>query len=224
MSDTPKLPQSVVLTAQGLSCERDERLLFEAVGFELKSGQALRIGGANGSGKTTLLRGLVGLNIYLEGQFQWLVADRTPFLYMGHRPGISGHLTVLENLLFLAASHGLSPTDDALLQALTAVELDRFDDSLGNQLSAGQQRRVMLALLHLPDVPLCWVLDEPFTALDRQGVARLETHLANHCSQGGSVLFSTHHEPDSLPYRTLWLGPEAAYADAELDGLVEVRA
>lgn len=224
MSVKPAKPPSVVLTTRALSCERDERRLFHDVDFTLMRGQALRVGGANGSGKTTLLRGLVGLNIYLEGQFDWVEAERTPFLFMGHRPGISGHLTVLENLTFLASAHGLAPSTETLMQALAAVSLERFDDSLGHQLSAGQQRRVMLALLHVSDVPPCWVLDEPFTALDRHGVAELENHLATHCHQGGSVLFSTHHEPAHLPYETLWLGPEPAQPAVELDGVEEVRA
>lgn len=200
-------PQSAAcLRVTDLSCERDERDLFEGLEFTLYSGEALRIAGPNGSGKTTLMRGLVGLNMYLQGNLEWHRPGATPYLFMGHKPGISAQLTVWENLGFLARLRGLSPDANALAQALDAVALGPFDDSLGHQLSAGQQRRVMLALLYLPGLPPCWVLDEPFTALDRQGAAALELHLSAHCAAGGSVIFSTHHEPQELVFRTLMLG------------------
>ncbi|MEX1058420.1 MAG: heme ABC exporter ATP-binding protein CcmA, partial [Natronospirillum sp.] len=164
----------------------------------------------NGSGKTTLMRGLVGLNLYLEGEVDWYQDGPAAYLYMGHRAGISAHLTVLENLVFLAQIRGLQPSPKALQYALEAVALAPFDDSLGHQLSAGQQRRIMLALLHLPGLPGCWVLDEPFTALDKQGAAALEAHLARHCARGGAVIFSTHQEPLALNFWTLELGVAAA--------------
>ena len=41
------------------------------------------------------------------------------------------------------------------------------------RMSAGQKRRVGLARLFVESCPL-WILDEPFTAIDRQGVAELE--------------------------------------------------
>lgn len=210
MTSRDETTSTVRLRTSALSCERDQRQLFDGVSFSLAAGSALRVGGPNGAGKTTLLRGLVGLNIYLDGEVHWSMSDPLPYLFLGHRPGISAQLTVLENLNFLARLRGLAPTNRQLMSALSAVSLDRFDDSFGNQLSAGQQRRVMLALLYLPSIPDCWVLDEPFTALDREGVMALEQHLASHCAAGGSVLFSTHHEPTQLPYDTLWLGTSSA--------------
>ncbi len=192
-----------VLRARNLLCERDDRVLFRQLDLTLKSGEALRVAGRNGSGKTTLMRGLVGLNIHLEGEVTWRQADATPWLYIGHRPGISAHLTVLENLRFLARLRGLVPAPADLERALSAVQLQHFDDSPGQQLSAGQQRRVLLALLYLPQLPSCWVLDEPFTALDREGVQTLEAHLGAHCAAGGSLLFSTHHEPQGFAHATV---------------------
>lgn len=64
-----------------------------------------------------------------------------------------------------------------------------------------------LARLYL-DAPPLWILDEPFTALDKQGVAQLETHLAGHCQRGGMVVLTTHHSLQQMPagYRELDLG------------------
>ena len=53
-----------------------------------------------------------------------------------------------------------------------------------------------------------WILDEPFTALDKHAVAELEAHLARHCEQGGMVVLTTHHQLAHTPagYRELLLG------------------
>ncbi|PBP95015.1 heme ABC transporter ATP-binding protein CcmA, partial [Pseudomonas congelans] len=72
-------------------------------------------------------------------------------------------------------------------------------------------RRVALARLYLPG-PRLWLLDEPFTALDRQGIEQLENHLAGHCEQGGMIVMTTHHSLSRLPagYRDLDLGQWSA--------------
>ncbi|WP_348519634.1 ATP-binding cassette domain-containing protein, partial [Blastococcus sp. CT_GayMR20] len=76
------------------------------------------------------------------------------------------------------AALGRRPQHTAVTAAaLAAVGLRGFEDVPCHTLSAGQQRRVALARLHLAGPPL-WILDEPFTALDKQGVAQLEAHLA----------------------------------------------
>ncbi len=80
------------------------------------------------------------------------------------------------------------------------------------RLSAGQQRRVALARLWLTRAAL-WVLDEPFTAIDVNGVARLTRRMAAHTAQGGMVILTT-HQPLPGP-RT----PSAAGADRREAGL-----
>ena len=132
-------------------------------------------------------------------------------LWIGHAAGIKGLLTAEENLAWLCALHRAADRE-AIWQALEAVGLRGFEDVPCHTLSAGQQRRVALARLYLPDTPPLWVLDEPFTALDKHGVAQLEAHLARHCEQGGVVVLTTHHSLAHKPaaYRELDLGQQAA--------------
>lgn len=197
----------MALQAIGLSCERDDRRLFSGLTLSLAWGECVRVLGPNGAGKTTLLRGLVGLNHYVEGDITWSACTdgRPPFLYCGHKTGVSAHLTAAENLRYLVGLSGLNLTESQVDEALSRVALAGFDDSLGSELSAGQQRRIALAQLYVAGMPPCWVLDEPFAALDKKGVAELEHHLARHCAQGGSVLLTTHHEPTILTARDLIL-------------------
>ena len=190
-----------LLECRSLACERDERLLFSDLGFELHSGDVVQIEGPNGSGKTTLLRAISLLLPEYQGQILWKGKPvdnvRTDFLshllFIGHLPGVKKNLTPRENLRFLMSlSHPCSIEE--IDKALEKVGLYGYEDMPGQQLSAGQQRRVALARLYLSKA-LLWILDEPYTAIDKQGVAHLEQCIADHAAAGGCVILTSHQAP-----------------------------
>lgn len=183
-----------MLEARDLYCERDERTLFRGLSFTVEAGEWVQVTGGNGAGKTTLLRLLTGLarpdggEVYWQGEPLRRVRDsfHRSLLWIGHQPGIKTRLTARENL------HFFHPGDGARLpEALAQAGLAGFEDVPVAQLSAGQQRRVALARLWLTRAAL-WVLDEPFTAIDVNGVARLTRRMAAHTAQGGMVILTTH--------------------------------
>ncbi|HCL9277154.1 TPA: cytochrome c biogenesis heme-transporting ATPase CcmA [Escherichia coli] len=184
-----------MLEARELLCERDERTLFSGLSFTLNAGEWVQITGSNGAGKTTLLRLLTGLSrpdagdVLWQGQPLHQVRDsyHQNLLWIGHQPGIKTRLTALENLHFY---HRDGDTAQCL-EALAQAGLAGFEDIPVNQLSAGQQRRVALARLWLTRATL-WILDEPFTAIDVNGVDRLTQRMAQHTEQGGTVILTTH--------------------------------
>lgn len=111
--------------------------------------------------------------------------------YVGHLDGIKKELTVLENLkLSLALGQ---PGKLSILEALTKVQLSGYEDTLIQVLSAGQKRRLSLARL-LTTHNVLWILDEPFTSLDKQGIALVETLMKEHCLGGGMIVMTSHHE------------------------------
>ncbi|MDY7117685.1 cytochrome c biogenesis heme-transporting ATPase CcmA [Halomonas sp. SSL-5] len=189
------------LQARKLACERDDRWLFEDLDLDIRGGEIVRVEGPNGSGKTTLLKILSGQLADYHGELFWneqpMRQARQAFLenllYLGHSPGVKAALTPLENLTWYQALAGEAVHEAPRLAALESVGLAGFEDVPAGQLSAGQQRRVALARLELTPRPL-WVLDEPFTAIDRHGVAALEDRLVAHARAGGCVLVTTHHE------------------------------
>ncbi|HIX61012.1 MAG TPA: cytochrome c biogenesis heme-transporting ATPase CcmA [Candidatus Halomonas stercoripullorum] len=197
---------SLRLQARSLACERDDRWLFRNLDLDIGAGEIVRVEGPNGSGKTTLLKILSGQLADYEGELFWnerpMREMRDAFLanllYMGHAPGVKTALTPLENLAWYQALAGQVRDETARYQALEEVGLLGYEDVPAGQLSAGQQRRVALARLVLVPRPL-WVLDEPFTAIDREGVAALEQRLVVHARRGGCVLVTTHHELTPCP-------------------------
>ncbi len=203
---------SIMLCVNSLFCERDDRILFEDLNFELREGQVLQIKGSNGSGKTTLLRNICGLNVGYEGAISWYGDPITEcqeefyssLVYIGHRVGVNKVLTPLENLRWSSSLQQVI-TDDELLDALEKVGLRGYEDSQCFTLSAGQQQRVSLSKLLLSRAKL-WVLDEPFTTLDAAGVKQLEVLLKTHAGNGGAVMVTTHHTLSVPNLQVLELG------------------
>ena len=189
MSDS----DSVLLVADGLGCERGDRPLFAGVGLTLRAGEVHELRGPNGSGKTTLLRCLCGLGRADAGEVRLSSAAsdaQPPFHYLGHAGSIKLELSARENLAAARAAHG-GPTLLSMDQALSRVALDHAADRQARSLSAGQRRRVALARLLCAWAPL-WVLDEPLTALDDDGVALVCGFIEAHARAGGAVIVSTH--------------------------------
>lgn len=196
---------SALLETRNLCCERDERVLFKDLNIQIMPGQVVQIEGPNGSGKTTLLRILCGLSSNYTGDIYYcdenIDDSRLEFyenlLFIGHKPGVKGILTAQENLRWFAAMHSVNyqslHESQAIDQALDQVGLYGFEDVPCHYLSAGQQRRVGLARLYLTASPV-WILDEPFTAIDKNGVAQLENLVAKHAEKGGTVVLTTHHQ------------------------------
>lgn len=194
-----------MLEAKKLSCIRDERTLFEQLSFCVDPGDIVQIEGANGAGKTSLLRIVSGLSQPTGGQILWRGENarhhreryHQELLFIGHQTGIKSVLTPFENLAFYQADHPRT-NQQAIWQALEQVGLVGYEDLPVAQLSAGQQRRVALARLWLGSHRPLWVLDEPLTAIDKQGVAEITTLFERHAQQGGMVLLTTHQAlPDS---------------------------
>lgn len=204
-----------MLSVHDLACERGERLLFRNLGFELGNGEALLVRGGNGRGKTSLLRILCGLSAPAAGVVSWRgePINRAheqygrEMAYIGHANGIKDDLTPLENLRLAAALGGRELDVDTAAAALARVGLSRCIDFPARVLSFGQRRRVALAGLVTAGA-LLWILDEPLTGLDVDGVAMVEAMIRDHVVAGGLAIMTT-HQPlalDGLTPQTLSVG------------------
>ncbi|MCG6355405.1 cytochrome c biogenesis heme-transporting ATPase CcmA [Vibrio alginolyticus] len=204
-----------MLELSNLTPLRAHPVLFENLQFEIKPGELVQIEGRNGTGKTTLLRIVTGLGDREEGVIKWkgeeVEKSRDVFhqdlLFLGHQTGVKRELTALENLRFYQSIQNNRSSDEEIFIALTQVGLAGREDVPVAQLSAGQQRRVALARLWLSK-QILWILDEPLTAIDKQGVKVLESLFASHADNGGIVVLTTHQDmfADSPKLRKIKLG------------------
>ena len=180
---------------------RGDRCLFRDVSFTLDSGELLVVEGENGSGKTSLLRAIAGTLDFESGEVHWRDKPvlqhyqefRAAMAWLSHKPGCKADLTLMENLRF---ESGLRATEqDRLPATLDRLGLNRLTDLPFRSLSAGQQRRVSLARMVLAVAPL-WVMDEPFTNLDKAGQRLVVEVIREHLGQGGLCVVATHQDLD----------------------------
>lgn len=208
LADTQREGEAL-LELRNLHCERDERLLFSGLNLILRAGAIIQVEGPNGSGKTTLLRLLTTTSVDFDGDILWRgqplgqvkLDYLNHLLFVGHLPGVKKALSPRENLAWFSGMNS-GHQRCSVEEALSEVGLFGFEDVPCYHLSAGQLRRVALARLFLTPAQV-WVLDEPFTAIDKQGVANLERLMSEHAAGGGCVVLTTHQELSMPQVQTL---------------------
>lgn len=208
-------PLSETLRAHKLEIWRGERCLFRDLSFHASCGEIIHLKGPNGSGKTTLLRILAGLTLADDGEVHWFgrryrgrvgPEARARFRFVGHHDALKAGLDVRENLRALNALDG-SPME-RIDEALTEAGLAPRFGVPAQQLSAGQRRRAALARLRTSPSD-AWLLDEPFTSLDVEGIALAARWMVEQAKRG-LVILSTHQPlPDGIDARVIELGGTA---------------
>src|SRR2546423_7617970 len=199
-SPSPATP-AATLTGTDLACRRGHRQLFHGLALGVAPGQLVWVRGHNGRGKTSLLRLVAGLAVPEHGA---LLRDGVPvrrsdahareLVFIGHHNALKDDLDVAEALRFLLRIHG-RPCDAATVDAaLDRLGMGSRRRAFVRTLSQGQRRRVALARLAVDvamPAPSLWLLDEPFDALDADGVAGVQALLAEHLGRGGSRLMTS---------------------------------
>ncbi len=175
------------LQVQSLGYRRGLEWLFRGVSFDIRAGQLFWLRGQNGRGKTSLLRLLVGLTQPDEGNI-----EQTTSIYIGHANALKEDLTAMEALQFLLQLQGHVVTNVAIAEGMRIFSIYSRRNQIVRTLSQGQRRRVALARLALEKNASLWILDEPFEALDVEGIEVLHKLINEHTKRGGSVLLTSH--------------------------------
>ncbi len=190
---------TTLLAIQSVTVTRGRRVLITDLSLRVDAGCAMELRGANGSGKSTLLRCIAGLYPDSRGRI-----DAPDAAYVGHADGLSGLLTVEENLRWYGCLAGHEADASRIAEALARLQVEALARRPCRALSAGQRRRVALARLLLLERRL-WLLDEPLTALDAQGTRLVGALIEEHCGRGGAVLAATHADMPGTQAQT-WIG------------------
>lgn len=168
------------------------------VSFELRAGELTGLIGANGSGKSTLLYMISSLLPMTAGSVHYgehTFADhpnrerlRGEIGWLAHQPFLYPELTALENLTFFRDLYGV---DLDLEQVLRDVDLHEARHQRVRNFSRGMLQRLGLGRVIVKN-PTLWLLDEPFTGLDRQTVERFMGMLQKTASGDRLMLLVSH--------------------------------
>jgi heme exporter protein A len=180
-----------VIAARKLGKSFGEKRVLRGVDLDVARGGFAVVTGRNGSGKTTLLRICAGLAIPSEGELR-VDADRAQVGYLGHEPLVYRELTALENLELYGRLYRVSERRERIGMLLERFGLWDVRRERVASYSRGMTQRLALCRVLLHD-PALLVLDEPYAALDTQGVELLDAQLDE--LRGERTFLVSTHEP-----------------------------
>jgi ABC-2 type transport system ATP-binding protein len=189
----------VVVRLRSAVCLLGRFPALASVDLDVADGEIVLLSGANGAGKTTLLRLLAGLAPLYSGEATVLGHDltvdrrgaRRELALVGHETFCYDDLSVGENLRFAARAAGRPTADADADVALERLGLTGVRDVVHRRLSAGQRRRLALAVALARD-PRLLLLDEPHAGLDAEGREVLDAIIRAAPAEDRTVLIASH--------------------------------
>jgi len=197
-----------MIEVEQLSVSYRGAIALDSVSLQLPPGQQVGLIGPNGAGKSTLIKALLGLvphrgRVRFWGQPRRRVRHR--IAYVPQRSQIDWHYPITAWTVVMTAltpEAGWLRRPNAKAQARAEQALDRV--GIGQlrhrpigQLSGGQQQRVFLARALAQEAQL-FLLDEPFTGIDRATEVIMTQIFRELTAQGKTLLISCHAWGDSL--------------------------
>ena len=182
-----------LLEMKNISLSRNDNPILSNINLELNPSSVINIHGRNGCGKTSLLKIIVGITEPTDGIINnnILSDDNKNITYIGHKHGIKNNLTLSENILFEPSIYnGKQKNIDDMIKR---YQMGKYKDYLSKNLSHGQQKKISLIKAGLSNAKV-WVIDEPYSALDKDAIKILDSCIYEHLCNQGSVIM-TNHEP-----------------------------
>ena len=179
--------------------------VLRSLDLEVKDGEIVTLVGNNGSGKTTLLRSINTLDkpddydvAEIDGYDLRSFPEeiRSRIGYLPHNPAFYPELTGFENLRFWLELNSIRDAESRARGFLAKVGLISFGDDLSGNYSRGMVQRLGFAMA-ISHTPTTFLLDEPFTGLDSDGIAIIEKLLTKLRDENCSILLVSH---ESLSY------------------------
>jgi iron complex transport system ATP-binding protein len=247
-----------IVEMEHVNVARGQSIVLHDVSLTIARGEHLAILGPNGCGKSTLLKTMVcelypvvrpGMRVQVLGRERWDLTElkRRMGVVQAELPGrqtltTSGFDAILTG--FFSSSTlwpNLHVTEEMRARAEEIVHMvgaEKLRDKLVGEMSAGQQRRVMIgralagvsgsiATSQKRDVghPQMLLLDEPSNALDLAAQRDLRAMLRELAQAGTAIVLITHHVEDILPemQRVVMMQEGRIVADGSKERLLTER-
>ncbi|MCC5910459.1 MAG: ABC transporter ATP-binding protein [Clostridiaceae bacterium] len=178
------------------------------INIEISKGECILLTGESGCGKTTITRLLNGIiPNYYEGKLQGEVlinGNNIKTMELYQMAAIVGSVfqnpksqffnsDVKSELAFICENMGMHPKDieERMRKAIKEFSIEKYIENSVVQLSGGEKQRIACAAVSTPN-PIIYVLDEPSSNLDRQGIILLRDSIQKLKNQGFTIVIAEH--------------------------------
>ncbi len=201
------MQSNTVLELKDVSVYQDKSLILSEINITISEGEFSYLIGKTGSGKSSFLKTLYGALPLREGNaavcgFDLKKLNRRTIPFLRRKLGIVfqdfnllSDRNVEQNLLFVLKATGWTNKTQMVERVNTVLDdvgLPGFNAKMPNQLSGGEQQRVVIARALLNQPPLI-IADEPTGNLDPETSDDILTLLRNlSIHNNTAVLFATH--------------------------------
>jgi putative spermidine/putrescine transport system ATP-binding protein len=184
-----------------------DMVALKNIDLTIKPGEFVSLLGPSGCGKTTLLRIISGFlkpssgKILLDGRsVENLSASQRGVGIVFQNYALFPHMTVWDNIAYGLRAKRLPSTrvNTKVSEMLELVQLGHLAKRYPSELSGGQQQRVAIARA-LAVEPKLMLLDEPFSALDKNLRLDMQIEIRRLLSeQGVTAILVTHDQEEAM--------------------------
>ena len=192
-----------MLLANNITFKRNDKIILQNINLSLSPKKIIYVTGNNGVGKTTLLKILTYILIPDEGEIFWNGHKISKNLFdffknvtfiMDEKTSNLG-LTVKENILFWKKLFSSSIRSGEIDSILEILSLKKYENTLVSNLSNGEIKKLELSRLIIENKKL-WILDEPYSSLDKTSIELINQTLINHINNNGMIILTSHLLPE----------------------------
>lgn len=182
-----------------------KRETLQDISLEVEKGEFICIVGPSGCGKSTLLNIIAGLekpscgDVFVNGNK--IVGPSSERAVMFQEPALFPWLSVEDNVIFGMKMGGVDKTECKLRAEhfLKMVKLWDFKDYHPHEISGGMKQRTALARALALDADVL-LMDEPFSALDKQTTNLLRVELEQIWEETRKTIFFVTHSVEEAVY------------------------
>jgi len=188
---------NLLIQLKDISLSRNDKSIIRDMSLDINSSTVLNIFGHNGSGKTTLLKIITGITEPTSGKIINNIDQYGSFAYIGHKHGIKNNLTLNENLLYGDSENFYD--QNMIDKVIDTYNMGKYKNYLAKNLSHGQQKKISLMKANISSSRI-WVIDEPYSALDKDSVCIVDQSICDHIKSEGAVIMSNHELITNKPF------------------------